>query len=173
MKVQRTTSALLRRRMDGLDKIGEEEVFAQVLEAGTIRAFCAVAFKPRHEGEKPGHGAFYRWLDEEEGRRERYHKRVNLLKGHLHLDAAESELEDVDEYNTKSKRIKIDSHMRLAGLYNRELSDKPAFNVTTNTNVTVNNFEANLAEALAQVEAASKAKREAEIPVVEAEVVDE
>lgn len=93
-------------RVGHLNKLGEEYVFDAYLRIGSVRKLCWEMFEAREEGQKPGVRAFYMWLDQEPGRRDRW-QRVLEMRGDAEFDEIGELADEIDETNVRSHREKI------------------------------------------------------------------
>ena len=129
---------LQRSRMELLDKLGEEKVFALYMEHGSTRAMNAAIFEPHQDSKDSqdyGRNALYAWLKADEGRWERW-QRTRKMRGHVEVDLVHEYAEDTTVENASAMRVKVDAAKWRAGVLNREeLGTGPQTVVNNTVNV--------------------------------------
>ena len=108
-------------RVEQLEEMGEEAVFEAWLEAGSLLKMAENLFEPHpdYPDGKPGYVSFYRWLENEEGRAERW-KRFKKFAGHIASERAVDEAMEATPDNFQSQRLRYDAQKWRAGVYNRD-----------------------------------------------------
>lgn len=118
-------------RIAALDTMGDAAVFQLYGDIGTVRKMVDSlgdyfdCWKPRNPGERVGVTCFYEWLDaDESGERKRLYQRAKEWRAHDAVERAELIAEAVDADSYQADRVKIDTALRVAGLYNRSAYGK-------------------------------------------------
>lgn len=120
-----------RRRIDRFNRMGEDAVFNLYLTHNSVRKMLRALDIP--EEQLPANiRAFYRWLDDDEGRRARW-EHVLEIEGHDAKERIDDVVEDATPETTNLARLKVD-HLKwkaesLTKKYGRKAQD---MNVTVN-----------------------------------------
>lgn len=151
---------IIRAAKNAIAKLGEDEIWLMYLECKTVKKLVA-AIEERTGHKMPaGVHVFYKWLDAEEGRRERW-AQVKKIRGDLAFDEVEEIADSINEFNVRESEAKIRAKQWIAERLNRSEYGKDSANV----NVTINAQNAWLG-ALKEAERMAPAIQEADYEVV-------
>lgn len=110
------------RRVLILEEWGEECVFDLYLELGSVAKVLEELFPEIKNGHN-SRAVFHKWLDQEEGRAEKYQRAKRIL-GEIHADKAIEVANEATRITTPQQRLKFDAHKWKAGVLNPEFSQK-------------------------------------------------
>lgn len=155
---------ITQRRLALMDELGEEAIFKRYLELGSVRKLCWEMFEAAQEGQTPSTRAFYKWLDQKEGRRDRWERTLEM-RGNDEFDEIGELADEINEQNVRSIREKIKAKQWRAERLNKKYGSR--------TNVEVeHSIGSQWLEAVRQAEEQREIP-EADARVIEGEVVEE
>lgn len=150
---------ITRQRIEHFDEMGEDEVFDAYLSHTSVRKMLK-AFGYTEPQMSTTIRAFYKWLDQEEGRRERWEK-VLEIEGHEAKERIDDVINEATSETTNLARLKVD-HLKWKA---ESLTKRYGKQNNQNVNVTINAQNAWLG-ALRQAEQQAPAIEEADYEVL-------
>ena len=115
---------VMRKQMRNLDEAGEEVVFAMIAAGkGTVATI-------KHM--EVGRRAFYAWLDQEEGRRQRYQEARQAYADQIAEEVIDIADGAIDAHDATVRKLRIDARKWVAGNLSPQWRDRkePLVNIT-------------------------------------------
>lgn len=151
---------ITRQRMAKFDELGEDAVFDSYLEKRSVRDMLrGMGYEERQLAATIR--AFYRWLDNDEGRRDRW-EQVLEIEGHDAKERIENVIDEATPETTNLARLKVD-HLKWKA---ESLTKRYGRQNQASTNVTINVQNAWLG-ALKEAERKAQQIQEADYDVLE------
>lgn len=114
-------------RLSTLIELGEDRVFDAYLELGSVRGLMMELFQS-HGGSSVGAESFYKWLDLDEGRRQRWEQLLQV-QGVLDADEALEVARSATPADAHSKKLLVETLKWRSGKLNARYSDRTRLDV--------------------------------------------
>jgi hypothetical protein len=103
-------------RIKQLNQIGEEDIFERIETGMPVRHMI--------KSMELGWATFYKWVDSEPGRRDRYQRTLNNA-GHFYASRAVQTAQSADADNVNVARLQVDTDKWIASKYNQIYDARP------------------------------------------------
>lgn len=100
---------ITRERIKQLNEIGEDVIFERILAGNTVKSLLA--------GWGMGWGTWYKWLDSEDGRKDRYDETLRNA-GHAYAQRAVETAQNATNENVTVARLQVDTDKWIASKLN-------------------------------------------------------
>lgn len=114
---------IIKKRVQTLEKMGEEEVARTYLEEGNVRSMMEALFDAHGDGKKPGVSAFYEWLQMREGRKE-WWRQIRDIRAELDADEAVRVAMKATQDTWQRDRLEVQALQWRSGQRHKEYMEK-------------------------------------------------